>query len=113
MIKPPNGVIESPEQKNKRLAAQWDSSCAFESTYDWIPSLKKDFGITSLVDETGEQVDHNLPDQADMCERIRAAIAGGYFNPITSDVTDIPMEILNFIDCPGSPNSFKICMSFL
>ena len=28
VINPPNGVIETAEQKNKRLSAQWDSSCA-------------------------------------------------------------------------------------
>lgn len=44
-----------------------------------------------------------------MCEIIRATIAGGLFNPITSDVPDIPFEILNYIDCPGDSDSFKIC----
>ena len=71
VIKPPNGVIETPEQKNKRLAAQWDTSCSFESTYDWLSSLKKNFGITTLVDEIGEPVEKNLEDQADMCEIVR------------------------------------------
>ena len=108
VINPPNGVIETAEQKNKRLSAQWDSSCAFESTVDWFTPLKKHFGITTLVDEVGEPVDHNLPDQADMCEIIRAAIAGGLF-PQTSDVTNIPYEILNYIDCPGEEDSVKIC----
>lgn len=70
-IKPPNGVIETPEQKNKRLAAQWDTSCSFESTYDWVSQLKKNFGITTLVDEIGEQIEKNTEDQADMCEIIR------------------------------------------
>lgn len=71
IIKPPNGVIETPEQKNKRLAAQWDTSCSFESTYDWLSQLKKNFGITTLVDEIGEPVEKNLEDQADMCEIVR------------------------------------------
>jgi hypothetical protein len=44
-----------------------------------------------------------------MCEIIRASIAGGLFNPITSDVTDIPFEVLNYIDCPGDSDSYKIC----
>ena len=48
-IKPPNGVIESPEQKNKRLAAQWDTSCAFESNLDWASQLKRNYDITPMV----------------------------------------------------------------
>ena len=71
IIKPPNGVIETPEQKNKRLAAQWDTSCSFESTYDWVSQLKKNFGITTLVDEIGEPTEKNSEDQADMCEIVR------------------------------------------
>jgi hypothetical protein len=71
IIKPPNGVIETLEQKNKRLAAQWDTSCSFESTYDWLSILKKNFGITTLVDEIGEPVDKNSDEQADMCEIVR------------------------------------------
>jgi hypothetical protein len=109
VIKPPNGVIETIEQKNKRLAAQWDTSCAFESTYDWAGQLKKNYGVTSLVDEIGEPVDHNLPDQADMCEIIRAVIKEGLLDNVTTDVTDIKFEALNYIDCPGDPSGPKIC----
>jgi len=109
VIKPPNGVIETIEQKNKRLAAQWDTSCAFESTYDWVNQYKKNYGITTLVDEIGEPVNQNLPDQADMCEIFRAAVAAGLLSHITTDVTDIPFEALNFIDCPGVSNNVKIC----
>ena len=108
VINPPNGIVETTEQKNKRLAAQWDSSCSFESSTDWFTPLKKLYGITTLVDEVGEPVDHNLPNQADMCEIIRAAIGAGLF-PQTSDVTDIPYEILNYIDCPGEEDKSKIC----
>lgn len=109
IIKPPNGVIETIEQKNKRLAAQWDTACSFESSYDWVSQLKKNYGITTLVDEIGEPVDHNLPDQADMCEIIRAIIKEGLLENVTTDVTDIPLEALNYIDCPGDPNGTKIC----
>ncbi len=97
------------DQKNKRLAAQWDTSCSFESTFDWLPDLKKNYGITNLVDEIGEPVDHNIKDQADMCEIIRASIYSGLFRPITSDVTEIPFDALNYIDCPGVDNGVKIC----
>ena len=71
IIKAPNGVIETAEQKNKRLAAQWDTSCSFESSYDWLSQLKKSYGISTLVDEIGEPIDKNIEDQADMCEIIR------------------------------------------
>lgn len=109
IIKPPNGVVESIEQKNKRLAAQWDTACSFESSYDWVSVLKKNYGITTLVDEVGEPVDHNQPDQADMCEIVRAAVKAGLLENITSDVTAIPPEALNYIDCPGIPGGVKIC----
>jgi hypothetical protein len=36
VIDPPYGVNESPQDKNKRLAAQWDTDCSFEATYDWM-----------------------------------------------------------------------------
>lgn len=107
-IKPPNGVIETVEQKNKRLLARWDSSCSFESSYDWLPQLKNVFGITTLVDELGDPVDHNLPDQADMCEIVRATISAGLLAPIATDVTNIPFEALSYISCPGS-DSIRIC----
>ncbi len=71
IIKAPSGIVESIEQKNKRLAAQWDTSCSFEASYDWFTPLKKNFGITTLVNEVGEPVENNLPEHADMCEIIR------------------------------------------
>lgn len=71
VIKPPSGVVETIDQKNKRLAAQWDSSCSFEASYDWFTPLKKNFGITTLVNEVGEPVEYNIPEQADICEIIR------------------------------------------
>jgi hypothetical protein len=44
-----------------------------------------------------------------MCEIVRSVIAAGLLSPITSDVTNIPMEALNYISCPGTIGSFKIC----
>ena len=44
-----------------------------------------------------------------MCEIIRAGIYSGLFRPITSDVTDIPFDALNYIDCLGEDNGVKIC----
>lgn len=109
VIKPPIGVIETPEQLNKRLAAQWDTSCSFESSSDWFTTLSNTFQVTSLVDETGEPVDQNIPDQADMCEIVRSLVAAGTFKGITSDVRNIPLELLTAIDCPGEEKGPKIC----
>jgi hypothetical protein len=108
-IEPPNGVIETLDQKNKRLLAQWDTSCSFESSYDWLVNFKNIFGITTLVDEIGEPVSRNIPGHADMCEIFRAVIASGLLSQITSDVTNIPFEALNYIDCPGISSQSKIC----
>lgn len=44
-----------------------------------------------------------------MCEIVRAAIASGLFSPLTTDVTNIPFEALNLIDCPGIVGGPKIC----
>lgn len=44
-----------------------------------------------------------------MCEIIRASVYSGLFRPITSDVTDIPFDALNYIDCPGADGGIKIC----
>ena len=44
-----------------------------------------------------------------MCEIIRASVYSGLFRPITSDVTDIPFDALNYIDCPGAEVGVKIC----
>jgi len=108
-IEPPNGVIETLDQKNKRISAQWDTACSFESTYDWLSTFKKIFGITTLVDEIGEPVSKNLEGHADMCEIFRAVIASGLLSHVTSDVTNIPIEALNYIDCPGISSSSRIC----
>lgn len=71
VIEPPHSVEETEEQKNLRLAAQWDTSCAFESNGSWEGQLKKVFDINTLVDSVGEPVKKNFENQADMCEIIR------------------------------------------
>jgi len=38
-----------------------------------------------------------------MCEIIRAGLAAGKFSDITSEMTEIPLKILDYIDCPGDP----------
>jgi len=71
VIEPPHSVEETEEQKNLRLAAQWDTSCAFESNGAWVETLKKHYDINTLVDSVGEPVKKNFPNQADMCEIVR------------------------------------------
>jgi hypothetical protein len=71
VIEQPNSIEETEEQKNLRLAAQWDTSCAFESNSSWEEVLKKVYDINTLVDSVGEPVKKNFGNQADMCEIIR------------------------------------------
>ena len=78
-IQPPHSYIETIDERNKRIAAQWDTACAFEADYDWMKPLREIHGISNLVDDTGDIVDKDFEDQADMCEIIRAAIASGTF----------------------------------
>ena len=70
---------ETPEQKAKRIAANWNSDCSFESesdNYHWKTRLEKYYGLTKgLVDVDGNPVDNDFEDQADMCEIIRALVA--------------------------------------
>jgi hypothetical protein len=71
VIEPPHFVEETEEQKNLRLAAQWDTSCAFEANSNWQAQIKSKLGISNLVDSTGEIVKKDFEDQADMCEILR------------------------------------------
>jgi hypothetical protein len=41
-----------------------------------------------------------------MCEIIRAFIANGLFTRVTDNVNNIPMEITDYIDCPGNDGNF-------
>lgn len=44
-----------------------------------------------------------------MCELIRAGIAGGKFAKVTSDVSGIPVKVLDFIDCIGENTQTEVC----
>jgi hypothetical protein len=70
---------EKPEQKAKRLAANWNSDCSFEADSDnfhWKLRLEKYYGLTKgLVDVDGNPIENDFEDQADMCEIIRALVA--------------------------------------
>jgi len=71
VIPPPNFVVETEEQKDLRLAAQWDSACAFEADNNWMKLLKEHYSIMTLVDVVGEPVKKDFEDQADLCEILR------------------------------------------
>jgi len=47
-----------------------------------------------LVDDSGDVVEKDFDDQADMCEIVRAAIAAGKFEKITMDLVNIPVKVL-------------------
>jgi len=70
---------ETPEKRSKRILANWDSDCSFESeseNFHWKSRLEKYYGLTKgLVDVEGNPVEDDFEDQADMCEIIRALVA--------------------------------------
>jgi len=72
--------MEDWKEKNKRLAAQWENDCSFEADYNWKKSLADNIGVANLVDDTGDIVEEDFDDQADMCELVRASLAGGKFS---------------------------------
>lgn len=37
-----------------------------------------------------------------MCEIVRAMVANGKFSMVTDNVLNIPVEITDYIDCPGN-----------
>ena len=77
----PTTPNETPAQKAKRLAANWDSDCSFENNPEnnhWKSRLEKYYGLTKgLVDVDGNPVENDFEDQADMCEIVRALVANG------------------------------------
>ena len=95
---PPPTNQESELEKNKRLAAQWDSSCSFESTQDWIKDLRINFKVNNLVTATGEPYESNDPNQADMCEIVRSLIKRNYPNV---DMTKLNSRYIEGLQCPG------------
>jgi len=71
VIEPPNNVVETEEQKNMRIAAQWDTTCAFEADNNWMGLIRDNYKISGLVDSIGEPVMKQFADQADLCEILR------------------------------------------
>ena len=101
VIPPPHYVEENEEQKNLRLAAQWDSACAFESDSDWFEQMRRNYGINQLVDSIGEPVKTDFPDQADICEIIRAAAYKNLFELSNVNMQRLPEDLIDKIDCAG------------
>jgi hypothetical protein len=44
-----------------------------------------------------------------MCEIFRAALAAGKFSKVSTDLVNIPLKVLDFIDCVGEPEQTEIC----
>lgn len=97
-VSPARNNNEPEEQKNKRLAAQWDSSCSFEATQDWQNQLKRYYGIDKLIDAVGDPYEFNSEEQVDMCEIVRTMIHKN--NPGINMYKLTPKDIEG-IDCVG------------
>jgi hypothetical protein len=95
IINPPHNHEEDMTQSNLRLAAQWESDCAFEADYDWQAAIKEQLGIGSLVSDDGDPVENDFPDQADMCEIIRAAYASNKFPEMGNILTKINPDFID------------------
>lgn len=100
-IHPPHNHEETPDETNLRLAAQWESDCAFESNTDWQKDLNELMGISNLVDDNGDPVEQDFEDQADMCELIRAAYSANKFPKHGNILTKINREFVSQIECVG------------
>lgn len=108
---------ETNEEKVKRLAADWDGDCSFESENENYPWPKRLFEIypliRGLIDVNGNTTnDQNQPDQADMCEIIRTLIGNNMIDGITlvgDGVTSLNEDISYYIDCPGGGSESSVC----
>jgi hypothetical protein len=101
VIPPPHYVEETEKQRNLRLAAQWDTSCSFETGHNWKEEIKKYYGINQLVDSTGEPTEEDDINQADICEIIRAALAKNMLNVYRLNMQHLPDDWIDRIKCPG------------
>ena len=105
----PKDRQESTEEKKARIDAAWDSDCAFEADYDWLSPMRERFGLKSgLVDKDGKAIDFPFDNQADMCELVRAMIAGNLFEGQKIDT--LSEESFEGIECVGPTNKeLQIC----
>jgi len=51
---PPHFNIEDEKLKNLRLAAQWESDCAFEAGNGWIADMNKIYGVGMIYNYAGD-----------------------------------------------------------
>ena len=105
----PRDKPELPIEKKRRLEGAWDTDCAFEADYDWMKITRERFGLrTGLVDRDGKAVENPFDQQADMCELIRAMIAGGLMEG--QKLGGLNEDSFNVIDCPGpADQNLQIC----
>ena len=108
---------ETNDEKIKRIAANWDGDCSFESDNEEAPWNKRLLDIypifRGLIDVNGNTTnDQNQPDQADMCEIVRSLIGNNMIEGITmvgDSVTSLNEDISYYIDCPGGGSESSIC----
>lgn len=74
-----------------------------------MKTLREVHGISNLVDDSGDIVESDFDEQADMCEIIRAAIAAGKFQKITTELINIPVKVFDSIDCVGDSRQTELC----
>jgi hypothetical protein len=115
-IEPKHFVEETETERNLRIAAQWDTSCAFESEAKWRDLLKINYEIDTLVDVYGEPMKDDSDDQADMCEIVRAMMqkALGKFiklDDVDEKAIELKKDFIEKIGCLGSDSedSHRIC----
>jgi hypothetical protein len=101
IIEVPHNLKENEQQRNIRLAAQWDTSCSFEADSTWIENMKTNYGVTQLVNSAGDPVTKDFEDQADMCELIRAAVSKNLFEIKNLDMQNLPSTFVDAIQCAG------------
>mmetsp|Transcript_2565 Transcript_2565/g.2666 ORF Transcript_2565/g.2666 Transcript_2565/m.2666 type:complete len:202 (+) Transcript_2565:111-716(+) len=104
---------EDPDQKDLRVAAQWDGDCSFEAENigeaDWYDSLLKNYEVSKgLVDVNGSPVEKDFDEQADMCEIVRALMASKVF-PGVEDVRRLTEDMVEALDCPGPEGQTEVC----
>lgn len=101
IIDVPHNFKENEQQRNIRLAAQWDTSCSFEADSVWIENMKTNYGVNQLVNSAGDPVTKDFEDQADMCELIRAAVSKNLFDIKNLDMQNLPTSFVDNIQCAG------------
>ena len=108
---PPTEHTETEEERQLRIASEWNSDCSFEALSEhWVDQFIKDYDLKKgLVDVNGTPFQSNFPDQADMCEIVRTLVANGKFPGVSEDISTVPLSIVNYINCPGDITQTKVC----